>query len=915
MTEPIRTRTDLESGRPKAKANDKVRSTGSSQKKNTMFTNKMDEATSKNDKKYIVGGISPLISEIHQNDTTASTFLNSQADTKSCVASDLTKSQKISRADRTKNVDTHLNVGKRTENVLAILTATATMDQRVTRSSSYCGHRSKKKHEFVDEERTRRGNKSTHVAETTNIFDDRELDKLRRWITAIATVSFDEDTGPELRQVTPMMDFSERLSQGNLHTRGLKLNNLGGTSGNSAKTSESGLRTKRKVLVTPEKEFLASIEADILYNYKPPWVISNRLRRHFTELTEQFLTPLNRYFSALIPPISSDFITILSSHNHNVLYFEVTPPLIKPWKSSNFFESLSEHGLPVGLIGKPTAVKSASAAASAFAAAIFSKATAPKQTSTSNLGSAVLDLGDGRLDPRSNSGTATDSSLSWSGTRKKHGNGGLFTISDEWISLYSKFISCGNFATWLSRRTTEAQDEIWKRYFTNIANYDFDKYLYFTGHVSLVHLVDFVLCTTQELQISDGSDQHNMMSEPLSDVSFRNHEQPLAFTAKGTPLNRESPDMFTTRNSTSRNVSFEAKYSKVSRNRSHSSAIHGIKKPTHGYMNNEPHKPLVSRHNNLLTVPLASPVPTHPLMKASSDQRSSSATSLYRSNYGYSPSLNGSDPLIHHPETISSQKAILGSHGMVVGFVTSKSTTSMHNYKEQHKNSAPPQVNRTSHSFNEKNTVFRRGVAKSEASTRGSGSPSLDILGSDLAHTSRVSSRSPHPSSSNLVSLEASARNQGNLPFQKRCLRSEKEILLLANFLASILKCRERNGNINTSSCNELCDATSALKDGISALPSRRQHSGDSGEANTNFSVDNSTYQHETGKSFNNLGTGSKKSCENPSCSLSTFFQSIQQHRLCLADNTKMKISRQLEHICAFLPSSLSSGFHRYYIH
>jgi hypothetical protein len=31
------------------------------------------------------------------------------------------------------------------------------------------------------------------------------------------------------------------------------------------------------------------------------WVLNNILRRHFVDLTEKFLVPLNRYFSTLIP--------------------------------------------------------------------------------------------------------------------------------------------------------------------------------------------------------------------------------------------------------------------------------------------------------------------------------------------------------------------------------------------------------------------------------------------------------------------------------------------------------------------------------------------------------------------------------------------------------------------------------------
>jgi hypothetical protein len=34
---------------------------------------------------------------------------------------------------------------------------------------------------------------------------------------------------------------------------------------------------------------------------KIDWVLNNILRRHFVDLTEKFLVPLNRYFNTLIP--------------------------------------------------------------------------------------------------------------------------------------------------------------------------------------------------------------------------------------------------------------------------------------------------------------------------------------------------------------------------------------------------------------------------------------------------------------------------------------------------------------------------------------------------------------------------------------------------------------------------------------
>ncbi|KAJ2708416.1 hypothetical protein H4R19_004754, partial [Coemansia spiralis] len=41
---------------------------------------------------------------------------------------------------------------------------------------------------------------------------------------------------------------------------------------------------------------------------------------------------------------------------------------------------------------------------------------------------------------------------------------GTMSVGDEWLQLYSQFLKCGNFATWLAHRTREAQRVLLARF-------------------------------------------------------------------------------------------------------------------------------------------------------------------------------------------------------------------------------------------------------------------------------------------------------------------------------------------------------------------------------------------------------------------------------------------------------------------
>lgn len=62
-----------------------------------------------------------------------------------------------------------------------------------------------------------------------------------------------------------------------------------------------GVTSKRKTVISRDRELVKMLTEASVRGYPPDWVLNNILRRHFVDLTEKFLVPLNRYFSTLIP--------------------------------------------------------------------------------------------------------------------------------------------------------------------------------------------------------------------------------------------------------------------------------------------------------------------------------------------------------------------------------------------------------------------------------------------------------------------------------------------------------------------------------------------------------------------------------------------------------------------------------------
>ncbi|KAI8325129.1 DUF1630-domain-containing protein, partial [Martensiomyces pterosporus] len=76
----------------------------------------------------------------------------------------------------------------------------------------------------------------------------------------------------------------------------------GGISGSVAgRGIKQGLQTRHKCVVSKDRPFAEHLLETLKTGKQPPWIVNNMLRRYFIDLTVQFLAPLNRYFTTLIP--------------------------------------------------------------------------------------------------------------------------------------------------------------------------------------------------------------------------------------------------------------------------------------------------------------------------------------------------------------------------------------------------------------------------------------------------------------------------------------------------------------------------------------------------------------------------------------------------------------------------------------
>ncbi|KAI8884960.1 DUF1630-domain-containing protein, partial [Backusella circina FSU 941] len=85
-----------------------------------------------------------------------------------------------------------------------------------------------------------------------------------------------------------------------------------------------GVTSKRKTVISRDRELIKMLTEASVRGYPPDWVLNNILRRHFVDLTEKFLAPLDRYFNTLIPPCGDKV-------------------RLKPFQADQFLKSLKDH--------------------------------------------------------------------------------------------------------------------------------------------------------------------------------------------------------------------------------------------------------------------------------------------------------------------------------------------------------------------------------------------------------------------------------------------------------------------------------------------------------------------------------------------------------------------------------------------
>ncbi|PWN35703.1 DUF1630-domain-containing protein [Meira miltonrushii] len=120
----------------------------------------------------------------------------------------------------------------------------------------------------------------------------------------------------------------------------LKVGRTGGNSaGGGGPEHTPGLISKRKRRISKDRALIKQLVEAAEGKGCSAEVANELLRKYFTDLTERFLAPLNRYVSSLIPAefdLSSPYET----------------PKIRPFNTTAFLSSLKTHGTPLQLKSK-----------------------------------------------------------------------------------------------------------------------------------------------------------------------------------------------------------------------------------------------------------------------------------------------------------------------------------------------------------------------------------------------------------------------------------------------------------------------------------------------------------------------------------------------------------------------------------
>ncbi|KAJ2238353.1 hypothetical protein H4R99_000275 [Coemansia sp. RSA 1722] len=292
---------------------------------------------------------------------------------------------------------------------------------------------------------------------------------------------------------------------------------------------KQGLQSKYRCAVAKDRVFAEHLLDALKTGKQPPWIINNTLRRYFIDLTVQFLAPLNRYFSTLIPQVPSSTAIPMHPRDHQraapwaasrahdagakgVLQAELTwftaPGNLRPWRTDDFMASLASLGISPQLSSRHAAASAADMLASVFSGSSNSAEASGGGGGASQQTSSVA------APPSSSSSSSVAPGSSSAGfSLWKSKKSGSKKLSDEWQQLYARFLKCGNFATWLARRTDEAQRALLARFRQEVGRGDvhawcrgFD-YPLDLGEQQLATELEMLDLATMDLGQGSGGDQ------------------------------------------------------------------------------------------------------------------------------------------------------------------------------------------------------------------------------------------------------------------------------------------------------------------------------------------------------------------------------------------------------------------------
>ncbi|KAJ2316856.1 hypothetical protein GGI00_006913, partial [Coemansia sp. RSA 2681] len=150
--------------------------------------------------------------------------------------------------------------------------------------------------------------------------------------------------------------------------------NAASASGSPSSGSRQGLQSKYKCAVSKDRPFAEHLLNSLKTGKQSPWMVNNMLRRYFIDLTVQFLAPLNRYFSTLIPQVHSAVAIPLARAEAraapapapapaglatNALSWFSPPSALRPWRTDDFMASLASLGISPQLSSRHSTTKAA----------------------------------------------------------------------------------------------------------------------------------------------------------------------------------------------------------------------------------------------------------------------------------------------------------------------------------------------------------------------------------------------------------------------------------------------------------------------------------------------------------------------------------------------------------------------------